>query len=183
MLLKAIKMRTVEKYQSFSEHLFDDDRVRKYGMMLVQHGFKGAVKKINPAVMYVDAALSVFEAVNSYLNYAKEREVTKQILAENKKIEAELKAQLQIMQLRQETVLKWGRERVKELSNHILLTEKQTINMIKQVNRQISIAKSMQSLLRKERENGVEFIQLQELQKKLDHYLRSCLLLIMDNVE
>jgi len=176
-------MRTVEKFQSFSEHLFDDMNVRKYGMMLVKHGFKGAAKKVNPVVMYVDAAFSVFEAVSCYLNYAREREVTKQILAENKRIEAELKAQLKIMNLEQETVLAWGDERVKQLSDHIRLTELQTTNMIKQINQQVSVAKTMQTNLRKERKLGIDFSQLQDLQKQLDHYLRSCLLLIMSNVE
>lgn len=176
-------MRTVEKYQSFTEHLFDDRNVRKYGMMLVKHGFKGAAKKVNPVVMYVDAALSVLDAVNCYLKYAREREITKQILAENNRIEAELKAQLKIMKLKQETVLAWGEDRIKALTDHICLTELQTANMLKQINKQVTIAKTMQHRLRQERENGIDFNQLQELQRKLDHYLRSCLLFIMSNVE
>jgi len=176
-------MRTVEKYQSFAEDLFDDRNVRKYGMMLVKHGLKGTVKKVNPVVMYVDAALSVLEAVNSYLKYAREREVTKQILAENNRIEVELKAQLKIMKLKQDTVLAWGDDRIKVLTDHICLTELQTANMIKQIHKQVTIAKAMQYRLRKERESGIDFKQLQELQKQLDHYLRSCLLFIMSNVE
>lgn len=39
-------MKTLEKYSSLTEHLFNDSRVQRYGMMLVKHGLKGAAKKL-----------------------------------------------------------------------------------------------------------------------------------------
>lgn len=176
-------MKTVDKYQSFAEHLFEDKHVRKYGMMLVKHGFKGAAKRVNPVLIYVDAALSVITAFNAYLDYAREREITKQILAQNKQIEAELRSQLEIMQFRFETALALGDERIKELSDKINLSELQMKNFIEQIGKQINIAKSMQKSLRLERESGCNFNQLQDLQRNLDHYLRSCLVILMVHVE
>lgn len=176
-------MKTVNKYQSFAEHLFEDKHVRKYGMMLVKHGFKGAAKRVNPVAIYVDAALSVITAFNAYFDYARAREVTKQLLAQNKKIEAELKAQLEIMQLKFETALAQGDERIKELSDKVKLSELQMKNFVEQIRKQINIAKDMQISLRGERESGCNFKQLQDLQRNLDHYLRSCLVILMENVE
>lgn len=175
-------MKAVEKYQSFSEHLVRDDAVRKYGMMLVKHGFKGAAKRVNPVAMYIDAALSVCNAVNSYLTYAREREVTKQIVEENRCIEVELKSQLSILNLEQDTILEKGDERLSYLSEHVSLSKGYTANLIIILSKQVEIAKSMQRRLRCERENGINFEQLQNLQKKLDHYLRSCLMLITNEL-
>ncbi|MGZ3767881.1 MAG: hypothetical protein ACXVA2_24670, partial [Mucilaginibacter sp.] len=60
-------MRTIEIFSSLGEHLFEDQTVRKYGTVLVTNGIKG-LNKINPAVLWLDAGLSVIEAGNSYLN-------------------------------------------------------------------------------------------------------------------
>ncbi|ENH2496364.1 hypothetical protein ABVY78_001863 [Vibrio parahaemolyticus] len=176
-------MKVVEKYQSFSEHVVRNDAVRKYGMMLVKHGLKGAAKRVNPVAMYIDAALSVCEAVSSYLNYAREREVTKQVLEENRCIEVELKSQLMILKLEQDTILAKGDERLRYLSERLSISTQQTEDLIKQLTKQVDVAKSMQCRLRDERENGCNFEQLQNLQKQLDHYLRCCLILITNNVD
>lgn len=176
-------MRTVEKHPSLAEHLFSDNRVRKYGTMILQHGVKGAAKKVNPAVLYVDAALSVIEAVNSYLKYAKECEKTKQILAENRKIKSELDDQLKILGLKQDTVLKEGEARIEELSQQIKLNEKQRSNMLSQAQRHLHIAKSMQEKLKEDRERGINFKQLQEAQQALDHLLRATLIFITNNID
>lgn len=176
-------MKAVDKFQSFAEHLFEDKHVRKYGMMLVKHGFKGAAKRVNPVAIYTDAALSVISAFNSYFEYAREREITKQILADNKRIEAELKSQLEIMNIRYETALALGDERIKELSDKAKLSDQQMKNFLVQIGKQVKIAKAMQASLRKERENGCSFKQLQDLQANLDHYLRACLMILMENVE
>ncbi|WP_031564550.1 hypothetical protein [Rheinheimera texasensis] len=176
-------MKTVNKYQSFAEHLFEDKHVRKHGMMLVKYGFKGAAKRVNPVAIYVDAALSVITAFNAYFDYARAREVTNQLLAQNKQIEAELRSQLEIMQIKFETALAQGDERIKELSDKVKLSELQMKNFVEQIGKQIIIAKAIQTSIRQERESGCNFKQLQDLQRNLDHYLRSCLVILMENVE
>lgn len=176
-------MRTVEKHPSLAEHLFNDNRVRKYGMIIVQHGLKGAAKKINPAALYVDAALSVIEAVNNYLKYARECEKTKQILAENTIIEVELYAQLKIINLKKETVLKFGNERIEELCRQVKFNDEQRSNMLILVRKHIQIANEMQKKLKEERENGINFEQLQKAQKSLDYLLRASLMFITNNIE
>jgi len=176
-------MRAVEKHPSLAEHLCSDHSVQKYGMMIVQYGFKGAAKKINPAALYVDATLSVIEAVNSYLAYARECEKTKQILAENRRIKVELDAQLKIIKLKQETVLKAGSERIEELCRQVKLNDEQRSNMLIQVRKHIQIANKMQKNLKEERESGINFKQLQKAQQALDHLLRASLMFITNNIE
>ncbi|KJY89718.1 hypothetical protein CWB89_05225 [Pseudoalteromonas piscicida] len=176
-------MRAVEKHPSFVEHLFNDSRVRKYGMMVLVHGVKGATKKINLAALYVDAALSAFEAVNSYLKYAKECEKTKQILSENRKIKSQLDTQLKILKIKQDTNLKESQARIDELNRRIQLSQDQRTNLLTQIKKHLQIVKIMQKKLKEERENGVNFKQLQQAQQALDHLLRSSLLFITNNVE
>lgn len=176
-------MRAVEKHPSFVEHLFNDDRVRKYGMMVLAHGVKGSAKNINPSALYVDAALSAFEAVNSYLKYAKECEKTKQILAGNRKIKSKLDAQLKILNIKQETSLKEGQARLDELNRNIKLNHDQRRNLINQVKGFLHVAKNMQTKLKEERESGVNFEQLQKAQRSLDDLLKSSLFFIVSNIE
>ncbi|MBY6234658.1 hypothetical protein KUV99_00640 [Vibrio harveyi] len=176
-------MRTVEKYQSVTEHLFNDHRIQKYGMMLVRHGVKGAAKKINPVAMYVDAGLSVLDACNSYLRYAKEREITKQILAENRRLEAEFSYQLKIMKEQHKTMIEEGEARFKFIEQLIQQDKLKIKNAMTELNKMLSIAKSMQNILRAERENGVNFEQLNKLQMELDRFIRVCLVIIMNTIE
>lgn len=176
-------MRTVEKHPSLAEHLFTDHRVKKYGFMILKHGLKGGAKKVNPAAIYLDAGLAVIDAVNSYLQYAKECQKTKQILAENRKIKVELENQLKILKIQHKTLLKDGTERIEHLSKQIKLNTQERNNMLHVVKKHIEIVKRMQHKLKSERESGVNFTQLQEAQQSLDYFLRSALMFMANTFE
>ncbi|HCG6517298.1 TPA: hypothetical protein NJ338_002604 [Vibrio parahaemolyticus] len=176
-------MRAVEKHPSLAEHLFTVHRVQKYGFMILKHGLKGAAKKVNPAAIYLDAGLAVIDAVNSYLQYAKECQKTKQILAENRKIKIELENQLKILKIQQQTLIKDGTERIEHLNKQIKLNCQERNNMLQAVKKHIEIVKKIQNNLKSERENGVDFTQLKEAQQSLDHFLRSALMFMANTFE
>ena len=176
-------MRTVEKYQSFAEHLFNDQRVTGYGMMLVKHGIRGCAKKINPTVMYIDAALAVIEACNSYLEYAHECEVTKQLLAENEAIEYELQCELDILKIQHETIRLENENRLDELKRVIERSQINSSNTNERIRTHLNIAKSMHKKLKQERERGVSFDALNNLQLRLDNFIRACLVCLIDSFE
>lgn len=176
-------MRTVEKYQSFAEHILSDKRVTTYGMMLVKNGLRGSASRVNPVVMYIDAALSVIEACNSYLNYACECEVTKQILAGNERIRKELQCEFDILVEQHVTQLFSGQSRIKELENHLNHKKLKNHNTIIIIKRHLDIAKSMHQKIKQERENGITFEALNNLQLQLDRFMRSCLAYLIESFE
>ena len=176
-------MRTAEKYQSFAEHIISDKRVTTYGMMLVKHGIRGSASKINPVVMYIDAALSVIEACNSYLNYARECEVTKQILAENEQLKHELQCEFDILVAQYKTQLLLGESRLKKLEQSLAYNKLSTQNSLKIIKKHLNIAKSMHKKVRQERENGISFDALNTLQLDIDCLIRSCLVCLISSFE
>ncbi|MCB2381385.1 MULTISPECIES: hypothetical protein [Shewanella] len=176
-------MKTLEKYSSLTEHLFNDSRVQRYGMMLVKHGLKGAAKKVNPALMVIDAGMAVLDACNSYLKYAKECEVTRQIVAENRLIEAQLSQQLEILKLDHKLMLESSEIRYQALARAVAESSVAVMQMQKSINQSLKHAHKMQLLVRAERENGISFEQLQALQKQLDEFIRSAMMCVMSAVE
>lgn len=176
-------MKTIEKYASFAEHLFTDQKVQKYGMMLVKHGIKGAAKKVNPAVMILDAGLAVIDACNSYLNYAKEKEITQQIQAENRLIKAQLDQQLKELNLTYDTLLAEGDNRYYLLSRAVSKNRLFNKNNLSQIKELLTIAKSMQTNVKHEIESGISFVQLQSLQNNLDEFIRALMMLLMQSIE
>lgn len=176
-------MKTVEKYSSLTEHLFNDRRVQRYGMMLVKHGLKGTASKVNPALMVLDAGLSVLDACNSYLKYAKECEVTSQILDENKLIKARLEQELIRLKLDHSIMLEASDVRYQQLTHAVSENWVLGLQMQTTVKQLLASAKKMQTLVRAEREAGMSFEQLQLLQKQLDEFIRSAIMYVMSAVE
>lgn len=176
-------MRVVEKYASFGEHLASDFRVQKYGMLLVKHGLKGAAKKINPVALWVDAGLAVIDAGVSYLNYAKEREITRQIKLGNKIIKEQLDLQLQQLKLQNSEELAQGEERLKIIELALRENKETNKQVISRINNTLEQAKLMQQIVKKQREDGVNFDKLQEFQRVLDGLIRASLVCLMTAVD
>lgn len=188
-------MRTVEKYQSFSEqqatdltsvksislteHLISDRRVRD-GMLFLCS--KTVAARVNPAVLIVDAALSVCDAVSSYLNYKRESEITRQILAENRMIQAQLADQLEIIREEYKTAKASGEARIKVVENLVKEDKLKVNNGIKEVQKHLDIAISMQQKVKEEREQGISFQKLNDLQNSLDYFIRACAFFIRNQV-
>lgn len=175
-------MRTVEIFFSLGEHLVEDQRVRKYGAILVKNGVKG-LKKANPTILWIDAGLSVIEAANSYLKYAKEKEITKQIRIENDAISQQLYRQLEVFRLQNIAQLAEGQLRIDELTKKIKLTNQNNLILIQEITSNLGITKRMLSLVKKERENNMNFEKLQKLQIALDSFIRTSLICLMNSTD
>jgi hypothetical protein len=175
---KENKLRTIEIFSSLGEHLFEDQTVRKYGTILVTNGIKG-LSKVNPAVLWLDAGLSVIEAGNSYLNYAKEREITKHIQLENKVIKQQLDAQIKILKLQNIQHLEEGKTRIEELNRQLKFISVNNRKLVESIRANLTITKRMLQLVKKERENVANFEKLQKLQIALDVFIRASLMCLM----
>lgn len=172
-------MRTIEIFTSLGEHLFEDQTVQKYGTILVTNGIKKGLTKINPVILWIDAGLSVIEAGNSYLNYAKEREITKQIRLENKVIKQQLDAKIKILKLHDIQELEEGKTRIEELNRQLKFISVNNRNLVKSINANLSITKRMLQLVKIERENVANFEKLQKFQTTLDVFIRASLMCLM----
>ena len=150
------------------------------------NGVKNGLKKINPVVLWIDAGLSVIEAGNSYLNYAKEQEITKQIILENEIIKKQLDSQIKILKLHNIQELEEGEMRIKELNRQLETILVNNDNLVKSINSNLEITKRLLQLIKKERENVANFEKLQKLQMTLDVFIRAslmCLIYSADNTE
>ena len=176
---KENELRTIEIFTSLGEHLFEDQTVRKYGTILVTNGIKKGLTKINPVILWIDAGLSVIEAGNSYLNYAKEQEITKQIKLENEVIKQQLDSQIRRLKLQNIQEFEAGEVRVKELSQQLKFISVNNLNLVKSINDNLAITKRMLQLVKKERENVANFEKLQKFQTTLDGFIRTSLMCLM----
>jgi len=177
---KESKLRTIEIFtSSLGEHLFEDQTVRKYGTILVTNGIKKGLNKINPVVLWIDAGMSVIEAGNSYLNYAKEQEITKQIKLENTLIKQQLDAQIKILKLQNIQELEEGSIRIEELNRQLKFITFNNRSLVQSINDNFSITKRILQLVKNERENVVNFEKLQQFQIVLDVFIRTSLMCLM----
>jgi len=114
-----------------------------------------AFTKVNPAMVYIDAFLSVVDAVDSYFTYKKAVEQTKQLTLQLEAYESELEA-------------------LKIQLNKIYETEKQSLELHKeQIERKIEIQKEEDELMKKLYDQSGKHLELignllQEIKK---HYL------------
>lgn len=176
-------MKTVNKVASLVTHLANNKNTTHYGMMLLRHGFKGAATKVNPAMLMIDVGLSVLEACNSYLKYAKECEITKQIQHENKLLKVQLEEQLKSLHLGLEVMNQESRVRCQELERAVSRVKVSTQQMQDSIQQMLGHAKKMQAIVKSERERGISFEQLQQLQKQLDNFIRSLIMYALNCTE
>lgn len=171
-------MKTVDIFANMAEQMVDDAQVRRYGTILLTQGTRG-LAKLNPAAVWVDAAIAVLEATASYLRYCAAREVTEQLRAFNNTLEITLAQDLRIgeKQLQQIQRERTGRREhiaqvLKHSSQHKLLTSKK-------VRQQLEIFKRVHVLLQKERQDLGNFQQLINLQVCLDQSIDATLALML----
>jgi len=171
-------MKIVDIFANMAEQMVDDAQVRRYGTILLSQGTRG-LTKLNPAVVWVDAAIAVVEAAGSYLRFCAAREVTAQLQAFNRSLEITLTQQLKIgeKQLHQLQRERTGRRdhiarELRRSNQHKLLTPQK-------IGQQLDTLKRVHVLLQKEREDLGNFQQLIGLQVCLDQCIDATLALLL----
>gem|GEM_PF-4861675 len=171
-------MRTINIFSSVDNIQFENQSEIKYGMMLVSVGTK-VLTKVNPIALSIDAGLALLDAATSYFNYAKEREITKQLIIENELIRKELDAQL--TQLKLDNIIEFenGNARIEQLSRQLKITSANNSVLIKSINYNLNNAKRMLNIVKDEREQSANFEKLQVLQLMLDKFIRASLMFLI----
>jgi hypothetical protein len=172
-------MRAVDIFSSFAENLVQDSHIQKYGCILLTKGVPG-VAKLNPLAVWVDAALSVIEASNSYFQYCAAKEVTEQIRIYNRTLEEILAQQLHIGKLELETLHRERQGRLKEIERTLAACSVRESLTLQQVRDQLDTLKRMHRQLQTVRQRFGSLPQLIELQVRLDTCINATLTLILD---
>ncbi len=171
-------MRTVNIFSSIDDFQFENQLEIKYGTMLVSAGTK-VLTKVNPIALTIDAGLALMDVATSYFNYAKEREITRQLRIENELIRRELDAQLTLLKLENVREFEKGNIRIEQLSRQLKIVSAENRNLIKSIRFNLNHAKQMLNTVKNERDKVVNFDKLQSLQIELDKFVRASLMCLM----
>lgn len=171
-------MRTINIFSSVDDVQFENQSEVKFGTMLVSTGAK-VLTKANPVALCIDAGLALIDVATSYFNYAKEREITKQLRMENELIRKELEAQLTLLKLENIREKVRREKRIEQLSRQLKIVSANNRNLIKSIDSNLSVAKRMLQIVKEERENQVNFEKIQVLQIELDKFIRASLMCLM----
>lgn len=176
-------MKTVDVFMSFGEHVLNDSRMTHYGLHLVKHGVKG-VGKLNPYLVWFDAALSVMEATKSYFRYATECEKTKQLHKECDVLKMELHHIQKILGLELYVFKEHNQKRIHDLSLNLKLTVEKNLLLKKKIKQQLHHVKIMQNIVKAQRQELVtDFDALLNCQQALDLLIKSTLFCIINAVD
>lgn len=176
-------MRTINKVKSAAFHVANDKNVQHYGMMLARHGLTGAVKKIHPAAIMLDAGISVLEAYKSYARYAQAREVTKQIELENEVLREEIEQAVRSFGLELAALEQEAENRAAVLERAITEAQATSAQAVTSTRNMLEQTKKIHALVKKEREQGISFDQLLHLQSQLDAFIRGLVMHTVSCVE
>jgi hypothetical protein len=171
-------MKVVDVFANMAEQMVDDAQVRRYGTILLTQGARG-VGKLNPTVVWVDAAIAVLEATASYLRFCEAREVTTQLREFNKTLEATLAQDLRIGEKQLQQLQRERSGRKEQIAQVLKLSNQQKSLTLKKVRQQLDTLKRVHVLLQKERQDLGNFQQLIGLQVCLDQCIDATLALLL----
>lgn len=124
-------------------HLFDDivelagserqQRVYRSANVLYSLATK-AGGKINPATIWMDAALSCVDAINAYLRLQRAREVTRQLTMIRDSLEAQLEDQIKILEMTIDDIREDRENRLEHLDRYFQKENKKSDTLIKKIN-------------------------------------------------
>lgn len=171
-------MKTIDIFASVAEQAVQDSQTRRYGAILLTRGV-GGLAKLNPTVVWVDAAIAVIEAGTSYLRYCAAREVTAQLRAFNNSLEATLALELQIDEKQLKMLQRERAERRARIAKALSDTGRHKALTTKKVRQQLDTLKRLHVLLQQERQDLGNFQELISLQVSLDRCIDATLALLL----
>lgn len=171
-------MKAIDMFANVVGQVMEDGQVQKYGAILLTRGVTG-LAKLNPTVVWVDAAVAVIEAAGSYFRYCAACEVTEQLREYNRMLEATLAQELQLGELEIKAIGKERKGRLAHIECTLRVTRCQILLSQKKVRKQLSLLKRMHALLQQERLQSGSFQELIGLQVCLDSCIDATLALLL----
>lgn len=156
-------MRTVDIFEWTKEIYEATPNSRKYAVVTMRHGPKG-LKSLNPAAVWVDAAISVSNAAISYAEYARNKEITKQLLGETKNLKNEIALELKRVRIDNGLLEKQYEQRIEAISRAFKEDKKKSDAVIRGLRGKIDSVRRISEIVNKVREQSDhDFDALQDL--------------------
>lgn len=174
-------MKAIDMFANVVGQVMDDRHVQKYGAILLTRGVAG-LAKLNPTVVWVDAAVAVIEAAGSYFRYCAAHEVTEQLREYNRMLEATLAQELQLGKLEIKAIGQERKGRLAHIERTLGATRCQILLSQKTVRKKLSLLKRMHALLQQERLQSGGFQELIGLQVCLDSCIDATLALLLSPI-
>lgn len=171
-------MKAIDMFANVARQVMEDGHVQRYGGILLTRGV-GGVSRLNPTVVWVDAAVAVIEAAGSYFRYCAAREVTEQLREYNRVLETTLAQELKLGQLELKALGKERKGRLARIERSLEATRCHIQFSQKKVRKQLNLLKRMQALLQQERLQSGSFQELIGLQVCLDSCIDATLALLL----
>ncbi len=172
-------MKAINIFTNLTGQVLGDDHIQKYGAILLRSGPQG-VRKIHPAVVWVDAAFAVIEAAGAYFNYCTAAEGTKQLHLLNRKLEKILANELQIEELKLRELLHEQKTRQAHIERALRESRTQGQFTKKKIRQQLDTLQHMLRLLQEQRLQSGGFQELVALQVILDNCVDATLSLLLN---
>lgn len=180
MLLNQGKgMKNVNIFEDFSRQAFNDKHVRKYGGLLLKHGFDKSAK-LNPVSVWFDAAVATLEAIEAYLRYCQTVELVKQLEIANRTLEDILEKELKIEKLEFQRFIKEQTIHSKDKQQKVERIIKKNHISRETIRSQLESLQQVKILIQREKNQIGSFKKLILLQVHLDYLIDSTLTLMLE---
>lgn len=165
---------------------FASDRVKrsarfgKAAYVLFKHG----ASKVNPVAIWMDSALAVMDAANSYMAYKQEEEITRQLKCELnslKKVLSNLKKQLKI---EKDTLEKESEYRVAQFDAQLKKMNNNNVQLLREIGEARGSIDALIKVVRNLRQNPLKnALSLKNLENSLDKLLLSQLQCLVQSID
>ncbi|REE06576.1 hypothetical protein B0G71_8256 [Paraburkholderia sp. BL27I4N3] len=173
-------MRTVDIFKWISDEMLDDPRVLRYGMVLAKGGIKG-LKGLDPVLVWIDAAVAVFDACGSYTRYLTQKELNMQLEIANQELRETTKAYLRMLELDYETIRQEQEHREAALARSIERHAAQRARILAEIKGQGDLVFRVHRLVCEARLHGYTQ-DLDDLQSALDTLVGASLACLTENI-
>lgn len=170
-------MRTVDIFANVMVRAISDRQARKYGAMLLMRRTAG----LNPTVVWLDAAVAVLEATESYFRYCAACEVTEQLREYNRALEITLAQELRLGEVELRELREKKTNRLADIERTLKSIVGKAQISKREIRNQLGFLKKMHVLLQQQRVQSGEFQELIGLQVCLDSCIDATLALLLDN--
>lgn len=171
-------MKVIDMFAYVATQARDDSHVQKYGYILLARGSAGFAK-LNPAVVWLDAAVAVIQSVGSYFNYCSACEATAQLRQCCRVLEVTLAQDLEVGDLQILALNKEREAQREKIEEARARARTQTHISQKALRNQMDLLKRMRSILQNERLRSGGFQELIRLQVCLDSCIDTALALLL----
>lgn len=173
-------MKVVDLFGRMGREAAGDSQVHQFAGVLLRHG-KSGVARANPVLVWIEAAIAVSEAANSYCMYAANLETTAQIQMVARQLESEIRDELRKRDLRMEEACRDAFLKRLRMEQEKESQERASLRRGRSFEMQLQALRGLQGILRTQRMGSGSFQAMISLQVAVDVCIDATLNMIMNS--